>query len=55
VRVSKLAQILATGTLDCIFDDSGEKKSLGGLYSPVGLAENSKNSKIAIFARDMQL
>ena len=30
MRVSKLAQILPTSTLDCIFDDSGEKKISGG-------------------------
>jgi hypothetical protein len=30
VRVSKLALILPTSTLDCIFDDSGEKKFSGG-------------------------
>jgi hypothetical protein len=30
VRVSKLAEILPTSTLDCIFDDSGEKKFSGG-------------------------
>jgi hypothetical protein len=30
VGVSKLARILPTGTLDYIFDDSGEKKFFAG-------------------------
>jgi hypothetical protein len=34
VRVSKLVQILSTGTLDYIFDDSGEK--IFFLASPYG-------------------
>jgi hypothetical protein len=42
VRVSKLAQILPTGTLDYIFDDSGEK-ILVGPYGPVWAAENHEN------------
>jgi hypothetical protein len=48
VRVSKLAQILPTSTLDHIFDDSEEKYSLAGPYI-------AKNTKFTIFARDMQL
>ena len=43
MRVSKLAQILPTGTLDYIFDDSGEKNFLAGPYGPVRSAENREN------------
>ena len=43
MKVSKLAQIFYTGTLDHIFGDSGEKKNLAGLYGPVRSAENREN------------
>jgi hypothetical protein len=49
---NSLAQILPTGALDYIFDDSGEKILLRGPYGPVRVA---KNRKIAIFARDTRL
>jgi hypothetical protein len=45
VRVSKLAQIHPTSTLDGIFDDSGDKISLAGLYKPVGSAENCQKNE----------
>jgi hypothetical protein len=45
VRVSKLAKILPTSTLDYIFDDSGEKNYLAGPYRPVESAENREKHK----------
>jgi len=45
VRVSKLAQILPTSTLDCIFDDSGEKNSLAGPHRPLRSAKNIRKHK----------
>jgi hypothetical protein len=45
VRVSKLAKILPTSTLDYIFDDSGEKKYVVGPYRPAKSAENREKHK----------
>jgi hypothetical protein len=45
VRVTKLAKIFLTSTLDYIFDDSGEKKYLAGPYRPVELAEKHEKHK----------
>jgi hypothetical protein len=49
----KLAQIVSTGTLDYIFDDSGGKKFSGGPLT--GLYGRPKITKISIFARDTGL
>jgi hypothetical protein len=49
VRISKLAQILPTGALDYIFDDSGEKNLWQARTDPYG------GPKIVIFAWDMRL
>jgi hypothetical protein len=38
-----LAQTLYTGTLDHIFDNSGEKQFLAGPYGPVRSAKNRNN------------
>jgi hypothetical protein len=45
VRVSKLAKILHTSTLDYIFDDSEDKNSVAGQYRPVGSTENREKRK----------
>jgi hypothetical protein len=55
MKVCKLAKIVYTGTVDHIFDDSGENKFWRVHMGPYGGPKIVKIAKIAILARDTQL